>query len=53
MNNNTPVHIIQALLGHTSPDTVMIYAKPYPTRDTAVSNSCPILVPLASVAVFW
>jgi integrase len=31
-NNNTPVHIIQALLGHASPDTVMIYAKLYPFR---------------------
>ena len=30
LNNNTPVHIIQALLGHASPDTVMIYAKLYP-----------------------
>jgi hypothetical protein len=26
----TPVHVIQALLGHASPDTVMIYAKLYP-----------------------
>jgi integrase len=32
LNNNTPVHIIQALLGHASPDTVMIYAKLYPSR---------------------
>ena len=32
MNNNTPVHIIQALLGHASPDTVMIYAKLYPSQ---------------------
>jgi integrase len=31
LNNNTPIHIIQALLGHASPDTVMIYAKLYPT----------------------
>jgi integrase len=30
LNNNTPVHVIQALLGHVSPDTVMIYAKLYP-----------------------
>jgi hypothetical protein len=30
LNNNTPVHHIQALLGHASPDTVMIYAKLYP-----------------------
>lgn len=30
LNNNTPVHVIQALLGHASPDTVMIYAKLYP-----------------------
>ncbi|HEY6767731.1 MAG TPA: hypothetical protein VI386_23505 [Candidatus Sulfotelmatobacter sp.] len=27
LNNNMPVHVIQALLGHASPDTVMIYAK--------------------------
>jgi hypothetical protein len=27
-----PVHIIQALLGHASPDTVMIYPKLYPSR---------------------
>ncbi len=32
LNNNTPVHIIQALLGHASPDTVMIYAKLYPSH---------------------
>ncbi len=32
LNNNTPVHIIQSLLGHASPDTVMIYAKLYPSR---------------------
>jgi len=32
LNNNTPVHIIQALLGHASPDTVMIYAKLYPSQ---------------------
>lgn len=30
LNNNTPIHVIQALLGHTSPDTVMVYAKLYP-----------------------
>jgi integrase len=30
LNSNTPVHVIQALLGHASPDTVMIYAKLYP-----------------------
>jgi hypothetical protein len=30
LNHNTPVHIIQALLGHASPDTVMVYAKLYP-----------------------
>src|SRR5882672_5926117 len=30
LNNNTPIHVIQALLGHASPDTVMIYAKLYP-----------------------
>jgi integrase len=32
LNNNTPVHVIQALLGHASPDTVMIYAKLYPSH---------------------
>jgi integrase len=32
LNNNTPVHITQALLGHASPDTVMIYAKLYPNQ---------------------
>jgi integrase len=32
LNNNTPVHIIQALLGHASLDTVMVYAKLYPTH---------------------
>jgi len=32
LNNNTPVHVIPALLGHTSPDTVMIYAKLYPSH---------------------
>lgn len=32
LNNNTPIHVIQALLGHATPDTVMVYAKLYPTR---------------------
>ncbi len=32
LNNNTPVHVIQALLGHASLDTVMIYAKLYPSQ---------------------
>jgi integrase len=32
LNNNTPIHVIQALLGHASPDTVMVYAKLYPTK---------------------
>jgi hypothetical protein len=32
LNNNTPVHVIQALLGHASPGTVMIYAKFYPSH---------------------
>ena len=32
LNNNTPVHVIQSLLGHASPDTVMIYAKLYPSQ---------------------
>src|SRR5262245_25253172 len=35
LNNNTRVHVIQALLGHTHPDTVMIYAKLYPTTRIA------------------
>lgn len=30
LNNNTPIHVIAALLGHASLDTVMIYAKLYP-----------------------
>jgi integrase len=30
LNNNTPIHVIQALLGHAFPDTVMVYAKLYP-----------------------
>lgn len=32
LNNNVPVHVIQALLGHASPETVMIYAKLYPSK---------------------
>ena len=32
LNNNTPVHVIQALLGHATLDTVMVYAKLYPTH---------------------
>ncbi len=32
LNNNTPVQVIQALLGHTTLDTVMIYAKLYPAH---------------------
>ena len=31
LNNNVPVHVIQALLGHATLDTVMVYAKLYPT----------------------
>ena len=31
LNNNTPVHVIAALLGHATLDTVMVYAKLYPT----------------------
>jgi integrase len=31
LNHNTPMHVIQALLGHASPDTVMVYAKLYPS----------------------
>ena len=30
LNNNMPVHLIQALLGHSTMDTVMVYAKLYP-----------------------
>jgi integrase len=30
LNNHTPVHVIQALLGHATIDTVMVYAKLYP-----------------------
>ena len=32
LNNDTPVHVIQALLGHATIDTVMVYAKLYPSR---------------------
>jgi len=32
LNNDTPVHVIQALLGHATMDTVMVYAKLYPRR---------------------
>jgi len=32
LNNDTPIHVVQALLGHASPDTVMVYAKLYPAR---------------------
>jgi integrase len=32
LNNNVPVHVIQALLGHATLDTVMVYAKLYPTH---------------------
>ncbi len=32
LNNNTPVHVIQALLGHATVDTVMVYAKLYPSH---------------------
>jgi site-specific recombinase XerD len=32
LNSNTPVHVIQALLGHATVNTVMIYAKLYPTQ---------------------
>lgn len=30
LNNDTPIHVIAALLGHASPDTAMVYAKLYP-----------------------
>lgn len=30
LNAHTPVHVIQALLGHATIDTVMVYAKLYP-----------------------
>jgi hypothetical protein len=36
LNNNTPVHVIAALLGHAALNTVMIYAKLYP--DTLVEG---------------
>lgn len=36
LNNNTPVHVIAALLGHAGVDTVMVYAKLYP--DTVVDG---------------
>lgn len=36
LNNNTPVHVIAALLGHAGLDTVMIYAKLYP--DTVIDG---------------
>jgi hypothetical protein len=32
LNNHTPVHVIQALLGHANIDTVMVYAKLYPSE---------------------
>jgi integrase len=32
LNNDTPVHVIQALLGHATIDTVMVYAKLYPQK---------------------
>jgi Phage integrase family len=32
LNNDTPVHVIQALLGHATADTVMVYAKLYPRK---------------------
>lgn len=32
LNGNTPIHVIQALLGHATANTVMIYAKLYPTQ---------------------
>jgi site-specific recombinase XerD len=31
LNNNTPVHVIAALLGHATLDTMIVYAKLYPT----------------------
>jgi integrase len=30
LNNSTPAHVIQALLGHATIDTVLVYAKLYP-----------------------
>jgi len=32
LNNHTPPHVIQALLGHATIDTVMVYAKLYPAE---------------------
>jgi site-specific recombinase XerD len=31
LNNSTPPHVLQALLGHATIDTVLVYAKLYPT----------------------
>jgi hypothetical protein len=31
-NTNTPVRVIQALLGYASPDTLTIYSKLYPSQ---------------------
>jgi integrase len=45
LNNNTPVHVIQALLGHASPDTVMIYAKLYPASSSrSIARPCAVSV---------
>jgi hypothetical protein len=32
LNNNTPVNVIQALLGHATMDSVMVHAKLYPQQ---------------------
>ena len=32
LNNNAPIRVTQALLGHATLDTVMVYAKLYLTR---------------------
>src|SRR6185312_12812838 len=45
LNNNTPVHVIQALLGHASLDTVMIYAKPTPVSSSrSIARPCAVSI---------
>ena len=49
LNNNTPIHVIQALLGHASPDTVMVYAKLYPaTSSTSTARPCAASTPTST-----
>jgi len=43
LNNNTPLHVIQALLGHAIIDTVMVYAKLYPRNfGRGISRAVPV-----------